>query len=85
MKHLFVLALLLVAPLAAAEGPAPRFEPYTFQAYDGRTTEAELGTFSVPVRHGHPKGPRLTLRFVRFPATGKARAAAPIEIGRAHV
>ncbi|MCY1041954.1 alpha/beta fold hydrolase [Corallococcus sp. bb12-1] len=78
MKHLFVLSLLLVAPLAAAKGPAARFEPYTFQARDGRTTEAELGTFSVPVRHGHPKGPRLTLRFVRFPATGKARAAAPI-------
>lgn len=81
MRHLFVLALLavfLAPPLAAAEAPALRFEPHTFKARDGRTTEAELGTFSVPVRHGQPQGPRLTLRFVRFPATGKARSAPPI-------
>lgn len=78
LKHLLALALLLIAPLAAAQGTALRFEPYTFQARDGRTTEAELGTFSVPVRHGKPEGSRLTLRFVRFRATGKARTAAPI-------
>ncbi|MEM9929873.1 MAG: alpha/beta fold hydrolase, partial [Bacteroidota bacterium] len=49
--------------------PTLAIEPYTFQASDGRSTEAELGSFTVPQNRAKPNGKQLTLRFVRFKST----------------
>ncbi len=44
-------------------------EPFTFEAADGRTVEAERGTFQVPENRQHDAGTRIKLAFVRFRST----------------
>lgn len=79
-SHLLpALALLSASISAPAQTPgAPlRLESHLFRAQDGRTVEAELGTLRVPMRHAHPEGPALDLRFVRFKSTNP-KPGAPI-------
>ena len=44
-------------------------EPFTFQTANGRTVEAERGTFMVPENRQHDTGKRIKLAFVRFKST----------------
>ncbi|WP_224370621.1 alpha/beta fold hydrolase [Hyalangium versicolor] len=67
----------LITPLFLAHASELQLEPHTFRAKDGRTVEAELGSFRVPARHAQPEGPSLTLRFVRFKSTNP-KPGAPI-------
>ena len=46
--------------------------PYTFQSSAGQRVEAELGSFSVPENRRRPDDKRITLKYIRFPATGDA-------------
>lgn len=75
MRVLLLLCFLL--PLAPARAQQLQLRPHTFEARDGRSVQAELGTLTVPLRHAHPEGPGLPLRFVRFKSTS-ARPGAPI-------
>jgi pimeloyl-ACP methyl ester carboxylesterase len=58
---------LLFATAATAQGIA--FSPYVFEARDGTRVEAEKGVFEVPENRSNPGSRRLSLAFVRFPAT----------------
>ena len=44
-------------------------EPFIFEAADGTTVEAEMGTFQVPENRQHDTGNRITLAFIRFKST----------------
>ncbi len=44
-------------------------EPFTFRTANGRTVEAERGTFQVPENRQHDTGKRIKLAFVRFKST----------------
>ncbi|NTX60005.1 alpha/beta fold hydrolase [Myxococcus sp. CA051A] len=70
-----VLLLALILPLSLAQAQGLQLQPHTFQAHDGRTVQAELGTLTVPLRHAHPEGPGLPLRFVRFKSTSPSPGA----------
>jgi pimeloyl-ACP methyl ester carboxylesterase len=68
-----LIALLLFLPVAP---PVPErkagdlaFEPYTFEAADGRKVEAELGRLLVPENRQRPTGRLVELAFVRFKST----------------
>ncbi|AGC44052.1 alpha/beta fold family hydrolase [Myxococcus stipitatus DSM 14675] len=67
--------LALILPLSLAQAQSLQMEPHTFQARDGRSVEAELGTLTVPLRHARPDGPNLPLRFVRFKSTNPSPGA----------
>ncbi|WP_163862480.1 alpha/beta fold hydrolase [Myxococcus eversor] len=73
MRAVLLLALTLPPSLAHAQGL--QLQPHTFQARDGRSVQAELGTLTVPLRHARPEGPGLPLRFVRFKSTNPSPAA----------
>lgn len=71
MTTLALLAVLTAAPGTRADA-APhdlKIEPYTFETFDGRKVEAELGRFRVPVRRTPGNDRTIELAFVRFPAT----------------
>ncbi|RKG92346.1 alpha/beta fold hydrolase [Corallococcus terminator] len=70
-----VLLLCLILPLSLAQAQSLQLQPYAFQARDGRSVQAELGTVTVPLRHARPEGPGLPLRFVRFKSTSPSPAA----------
>ena len=55
---------------AAAETPTET--PVVFEAGSGETVQAYEGSFTVPENRSDPESRRLTLRYVRFPATGDA-------------
>lgn len=59
-------AALFATPAVAAE------EPYTFEARNGESVEAFLGELQVPENRADPDSRMITLRYVRFPATGGA-------------
>ncbi len=44
-------------------------EPYTFETADGRTQEAELGSFLVPENRTKKESRKIRLKFVRFKST----------------
>ncbi|QSQ16852.1 alpha/beta fold hydrolase [Myxococcus landrumensis] len=67
--------LALILPLSLAQAQSLQMEPHTFQARDGRSVEAEMGTLTVPLRHARPDGPGLPLRFVRFKSTNPSPGA----------
>lgn len=67
MRWTLRIALVVVAlPLFAA--PA-KFEPYVFKTQDGKSVDAELGSFTVPENRTKPGSRNLTIRFVRFKST----------------
>lgn len=76
MKIVAFTALSLLAVLVqpglgcAQERPELRVEPYAFESSSGEVVEAELGSFEVSENRSRPGSRSLTLRFVRFPATG---------------
>ena len=73
------LALALWAPTslaAAADAPRLHLEPFIFEVGDQRV-EAELGELRVPENRATDGSRAITLRFVRFRATG-ARPGSPI-------
>lgn len=75
MRWTLRIALLVVAlPLFAA--PA-KFEPYVFKTQDGKSIDAELGSFTVPENRTRPNARNLTIRFVRFKSTS-AKPGHPI-------
>ncbi len=55
--------------LMSQQAPKLTLEPYEFITQDGRKTEAEMGSFSVPENRTKASGKKLTLRFVRFKST----------------
>ncbi|MEM9840069.1 MAG: alpha/beta hydrolase [Pseudomonadota bacterium] len=62
---------LMASALAAEE------EPIVFSAQDGTEVPAFEGAFEVPENRADPDSRQITMRYVRFPATGEA-AGAPI-------
>ncbi len=62
---------------AHAQGYDLTIEPYTFQTADGKTVEAERGTFKVPENRQHETDKIIELAFVRFKSTN-ANPGAPI-------
>lgn len=69
---LVLLALALLGPRALSAQSVPpnlTVEPYTFEADDDRTVEAELGRFRVPENRQRPDGRTIELAFIRFPST----------------
>lgn len=66
---------LLAAPAIAIAATGD--EPFVFKTVDGQTTDAIRGSFQVPENRADPDSRRLTLRYVRFPATG-SKPGAPI-------
>ena len=63
-----IISILLL--LTATRATALTLEPIQFETADGQRVEAEQGRFEVPLHHDRPDGPKTTLAFVRFPATG---------------
>ncbi|MEM1127590.1 MAG: alpha/beta fold hydrolase [Bacteroidota bacterium] len=65
------LCVLLIATALHAQPAAPplTLEPYTFTADDGRSVEAEKGTFRVPERRADADSRTIELAFVRFAST----------------
>ncbi|MFW6077978.1 MAG: alpha/beta hydrolase [Gemmatimonadota bacterium] len=55
---------------SAQAAPELEVERYAFESSSGEVVQAELGIFEVPENRSRPGSRRLTLRFVRFPATG---------------
>lgn len=72
-------ALLADASAAAAQAPSPApaagEQPIEFTAAAGGTVRALRGELSVPSNWQRPDGARLTLAYVRFPATGSSPGA----------
>ncbi len=66
---------LLAAPFLASAATGD--EPFVFKTVDGQTTDAIRGSFQVPENRADPGSRMLTLRYVRFPATG-SKPGAPI-------
>ena len=73
LAHLCLLAWL---PACAAAAP-PGETPLVFTPASGEATEAYEGSFAVPENRAEADSRTLTLRYVRFPATGDA-AGPPI-------
>lgn len=46
-------------------------EPYTFKSNSGKSVEAELGSYSVRENRRRNDSPKITLKYIRFPATGE--------------
>ncbi len=68
-----ILLLFLPAPVAADSGSGNLTEQekaIIFKAASGETTDAFEGHFTVPENRANPDSRTLTLRYVRFPATG---------------
>ena len=65
-------ASLLAVPALAAESKALRFEPFRFEPGEGDPVDAELGELRVPENRARAGSREITLRFVRFRATGGA-------------
>lgn len=74
MKTRILAALVLIGvlpPEAHPQGAGElHIEPYLFEASSGETVQAELGSLEVLENRENPASRRLTLRFIRFPATG---------------
>lgn len=64
-----ILPILLL--LTTTHAVALSVEAIQFETADGQRVEAEQGRFEVPLHHDRPGGPKTTLAFVRFPATGE--------------
>jgi pimeloyl-ACP methyl ester carboxylesterase len=72
MWGLAIASVLLATQVGAAEMPAIRWEPYTYETRTGETiTDGELGHLTVPERHDDPEGATLELAFVRFRSTAE--------------
>lgn len=77
---LAMLAWSLAAPAAAASGTGTmkaQEKEIIFESASGEKTDAFKGHFTVPENRANPDSRTLTLRYVRFPATG-TEAGAPI-------
>jgi len=72
----FATALIGFAP-ARAEPERMAETPIVFEANSGEQVDAFVGTLSVPENHDNPDSRKLTLHYVRFPATG-APSGSPI-------
>ena len=70
-------ALIFALAGRAAASPTLTIRPEKFRPSEGAPVDAEFGELSVPANHSRPDGPRITLAFVRFPATGR-HPGAPI-------
>lgn len=80
MKPLLCAACAFIAAigLSAAAIAAPKNEtPLTFTAPSGETVEAFDGAFTVPENYDNPDSRKLTLHYIRFPAT-TSKPGAPI-------
>jgi hypothetical protein len=66
ITHLALLCALFAGTLNAAD--ELRLEPYDYD-YQGQRIHAEVGRFSVPERHAHPRGRKITLAFLRLKST----------------
>ncbi len=58
--------------MSSDESPALTISDYTFEAH-GQKIAAEWGELTVPENRHAPGSRRITLKFVRFPATGQAK------------
>ena len=81
MKQICSLLVLIAACACSTYSPAERVTqrvdllteaPVTFEAASGESVDAFEGAFSVPENRANPQSRMLTLRYVRFPATGDA-------------
>ncbi|MFZ2987214.1 alpha/beta fold hydrolase, partial [Ideonella sp.] len=71
---------LTVGPAAAAPAAVGdlRFEPFALPVRGLAPVAAELGTLTVPVRHGKPAGATLSVQFVRLKAVQPVAGLAPV-------
>jgi pimeloyl-ACP methyl ester carboxylesterase len=72
----FILAMIVMAlafGAAAATEPLESYQPaaerYEFKTRNGQRVDAELGSFSVPENRRKKDSRRITLKYIRFPAT----------------
>lgn len=72
MKIQIVAAYAVLTLVQAPATAAPHGEePFTFVAANGARTEAWRGAFQAPENRSNPDSRKITIRYVRFPATGK--------------
>lgn len=76
----FLMAALLAwrAAMAAPAAGDLSYEPFALPVRGQAPVPAELGTLTVPVRHGQPGGATLSLRFVRLKALQPVAGLAPV-------
>ncbi|WP_308912041.1 alpha/beta hydrolase [Pseudokordiimonas caeni] len=63
--------LIAIALCAIAATAQAAEEPITFTAGSGEKVEAFHGTFEVPEHRANPESRKITLSYIRFPATGE--------------
>lgn len=69
--RVFAVSISVFAIPAGASAAEIAWSPYTYDLKSGQHIEAQLGSLTVPLHHGDPKSPTLTLKFVRLSGTGQ--------------
>lgn len=69
MRNIILAIILVAAAPTAAWSTQLHLKPYTFKADNGKTVQAQWGSFAVPLNHGATDGKTIKLSFVRFKST----------------